>query len=149
MLRILSRGIFYITWPASWLRIWGSSRARIVIRYGDDVLFVLPRIGVGKWQLPGGGIRRGESAQVAAIREVREELRLELNIDALKLVGRQEIVEDAIPYNATLLHYDYQQRPTVKLQRFESSAFCLMSLDDALRRSDVSFASKTLLRLAH
>lgn len=147
MLRAFRRGVFYFLWPVLWLYMRASKRARIVIRHGDDVLFVMPRIGTGKWQLPGGGIKRGESAQAAAIREVNEELRLELDIDMLKLVDRQEVVEDHIPYNATLLHYDYQQQPTVRLQRFENSAFRWMSLEDALHRVDVSSASKTLLQL--
>jgi len=55
-----------------------TSRVYIFIIYKDEVLLVKNWFGEQQWQLPGGGRRRGESADTAIRREVHEELRIEL-----------------------------------------------------------------------
>ncbi|MEA2251163.1 MAG: hypothetical protein QOC78_3467 [Solirubrobacteraceae bacterium] len=48
---------------------------KCVVREGDAVLFVRHAYGDRRvWELPGGGVRRGEEPSVAAAREAREEL---------------------------------------------------------------------------
>ena len=52
---------------------------KCVVREGDAVLFVRHAYGDrGCWELPGGGIKRGEEPRDAAAREAREELGLDL-----------------------------------------------------------------------
>jgi 8-oxo-dGTP pyrophosphatase MutT (NUDIX family) len=63
---------------------WRTARPRTrgvkcVVRDGDAVLFVRHAYGDRRsWELPGGGIKRGEEPRDAAAREAREELGLEL-----------------------------------------------------------------------
>jgi 8-oxo-dGTP pyrophosphatase MutT (NUDIX family) len=48
---------------------------KCVVREGPDVLFVRHSYGDRRaWELPGGGIKRGEAPREAAAREAREEL---------------------------------------------------------------------------
>jgi 8-oxo-dGTP pyrophosphatase MutT (NUDIX family) len=52
---------------------------KCVVREGDAVLFVRHAYGDRRsWQLPGGGIKRGEEPHATAAREAREELGMEL-----------------------------------------------------------------------
>lgn len=53
---------------------------KCVIARGEDVLLVRHTYGRRhQWELPGGGVKRGESPLEAARREIKEELGLELN----------------------------------------------------------------------
>jgi 8-oxo-dGTP diphosphatase len=63
------------------LRVWWHVRAptsdgvKCVVRDGDDAVFVRHTYGDrDAWELPGGGIHRGEAPRAAAAREAREEL---------------------------------------------------------------------------
>ena len=52
---------------------------KCVVRDGDAVVFVRHAYGDRRlWELPGGGIKRGEEPRDAAAREAREELGLDL-----------------------------------------------------------------------
>jgi len=51
-----------------------TRRVRVVIIRGDKILLVKNWFGPGKWQLPGGGVKFGESVYDASIRELQEEL---------------------------------------------------------------------------
>jgi 8-oxo-dGTP pyrophosphatase MutT (NUDIX family) len=52
---------------------------KCVVRVGDAVLFVRHAYGDRRaWELPGGGIKRGEDPRDAAAREAREELGVDL-----------------------------------------------------------------------
>jgi ADP-ribose pyrophosphatase YjhB (NUDIX family) len=52
---------------------------KCVVREGDAVLFVRHTYGNRRqWELPGGGIKRGEDPRDTAAREAREELGLDL-----------------------------------------------------------------------
>lgn len=56
-----------------------KSGVKCVITRGDEVLLVRHTYGErGAWDLPGGGIKRGEEPLAAARREMREELGLDI-----------------------------------------------------------------------
>jgi 8-oxo-dGTP pyrophosphatase MutT (NUDIX family) len=65
---------------AYWFLLRPHTRAvKCVVREGDAVLFVRHAYGDrSRWELPGGGIKRGEDARDGAAREAREELGLDL-----------------------------------------------------------------------
>ena len=53
---------------------------KCVVREGDSVVFVRHAYGDRRqWELPGGGIKRGEDPRDTAAREAREELGLDLD----------------------------------------------------------------------
>jgi ADP-ribose pyrophosphatase YjhB (NUDIX family) len=59
---------------------------RCLVEHEGRVLLIRNPYGPMKWDLPGGGVRRGEESQRAASREVREEVGVTLS--GLRLLGR-------------------------------------------------------------
>ena len=67
------------------LRVWWQIRrpkkrgVKCVLTRGHQVLLVQHTYGTPEWDLPGGGVKRGEQPSDAARREIREELGLDLS----------------------------------------------------------------------
>lgn len=75
-MRLIGRIVFWCSWPLLWFVMPLTRRVRVAILHDNKVLVVKNLIGPNKWDLPGGGIKSGETAEVAARRELIEELRL-------------------------------------------------------------------------
>jgi 8-oxo-dGTP pyrophosphatase MutT (NUDIX family) len=72
--------VAYMGLRVYWFLLRPHTRAvKCVVREGDAVLFVRHAYGDRRcWELPGGGIKRGEDPRAGAAREAREELGLDL-----------------------------------------------------------------------
>lgn len=92
MLVLMRQIIFWILWPFIWLYAPIRLRVRAVILYKNQLVVVKNKFGAGRWQLPGGGIKTGENAKVASIREVKEELAIDLSQSQIKLLGGPRVV---------------------------------------------------------
>lgn len=57
----------------------------------------------GKWVIPGGGIRFGESIQQAGLRELKEETNLDA--DVVKLIGHKEIINIPGNYHRVVFYH--------------------------------------------
>lgn len=91
ILQFLGRLAYRCGWPAFWIYFRRDrGRTRVILERGDEVLFVKQWVGDGRWQLPGGGMHKGEPALVGAIRELAEETGVRLREDQLLPVGRAE-----------------------------------------------------------
>jgi 8-oxo-dGTP diphosphatase len=81
-----------------------------VIRDGEKILITLRKEGAfmaGRWEFPGGKVEKGEKPQQALIREIKEELCVEIKIDKLLYV-KQHIYElsDERKRRVKLLFYE-------------------------------------------
>lgn len=66
-------------------KVFTVPRPRVVLRDEAHRVLLVRHWGSWRnWSLPGGGTKKGESAERAAQREVYEELGLEVNIEALQ-----------------------------------------------------------------
>jgi len=72
------RIVYVLVYPLLWLLNPLRLRAHAIIAHNDEVLVVQERIGWGDWWLPGGGVGHGEEPETAAVREILEELSLEV-----------------------------------------------------------------------
>lgn len=60
---------------------------RVLVRNGEGQILLVHHRGSKQWYLPGGGVKSQESLKEAASRELREETRLHLLPNSLKLFG--------------------------------------------------------------
>lgn len=74
IVRRFGQVFFWLTWPALLVRLGLSRRVRVAVVHDGKVLLLRRWYSAGSWQLPGGGLKRGEEAVTAACRELSEEL---------------------------------------------------------------------------
>ncbi len=80
--------VFFCAWVAFWVYFKvGRGRTRVLLINDDRVLVMKQWISPGKWNLPGGGLHKGEDPKVGAARELREETSLQLDPRQLRFIG--------------------------------------------------------------
>ena len=83
----LARVINFVGHPIKMMALHNSKRTRVIICTDESILLQRTSVGSQQWNLPGGGIKSGESAVAAAIREVAEEVGITLLPAQLREVG--------------------------------------------------------------
>lgn len=84
---IFTRALFYVSLAVEWalyvarywiLRALGNGKdiagVRVLLLREGSVVLVRHWLTPGVWTLPGGGVKKGETPEQAAVREIREEL---------------------------------------------------------------------------
>lgn len=95
-----------------------APRVRVVLRSPEgNILLVRTWFGKQRWAFPGGGIAKGETPEVAALRELREETGLILRVDDLKLVD-EIVYTDDFDMKYTLFEAEVAQEKLPKLEWF-------------------------------
>lgn len=99
-----------------WLvsRVHKTTRPRVAIIYGDEVL-VVRNWGDRKWSLPGGGAHRGEEPKRAAVRECKEELGVEIPPEELEFV----MILEQKTYFAPVYSWKPDKKPLITAQKME------------------------------
>ena len=119
--------IYWFARPAIYLLMHRSRRSRVVIRHGGEVLLIKSNFGEQKWGLPGGGIKRSETPEQSAVREVREEVGIVLEPQKLAFLAEHRSGFGPLnwPY-VDLIFYSYElaSKPkSLRLQAFEVSEY--------------------------
>jgi len=111
----LGRIAYWSVWPGSWLYLRGSRRARLLLICGDEVLLVNNWLGAGKWNLPGGGLHKGEDPKLGLLREVFEETGIRLGPAGLRLLAEEPYRIHGFRYNCSYYTaYVRSKPPTVR-----------------------------------
>lgn len=137
----LFRGTYLLCKPAIYMLLHRSRRTRVIIRYDEEILLIRSNFGEQKWGLPGGGIKRHETAEQSAVRETFEETGIKLNQDKLEFLTTQRsgFGRFGWPY-VTLLFYGYtlSERPaSLNLQRFEVSEYKWFNINTLLLSNEI------------
>ncbi len=75
----IEKVIHLAAYPVIFGALYGSRRTRVIVLRADEILLVKPWLNYGCWTLPGGGIKKYETIEAAAVREVREETGIQLD----------------------------------------------------------------------
>lgn len=84
--------LFFMLWPLVWFYAPLRVRVRVMIVQQGKILLVKNWFGPGQWQLPGGGMKFGESMKAAAVRELKEELKVDVGQVHLRQLTEQPVI---------------------------------------------------------
>lgn len=121
MVKQCSTICFWLLWPVALFWVGGSRRVRIAVLSEGDVLCIQSYCRPHRWQLPGGGIKRGESVEQAAVRELREETGLELDETSISIGQEESIKESGISYHMYPCVAQLQSKSKLSKKPFETA----------------------------
>lgn len=122
--------VFWLTWPVTYTLVSGTVRTRVLIVAGDEVLLAKVWHGTGQWGLPGGGVNRGESLEDAAVREVSEEVGVQINNKDLRDLGQGRHRVYGIPYTGQYYLVQLDERCNAVAKMPEISEIAWVNIDN-------------------
>lgn len=140
---IIGRVVAWCVSPASHFVLRRTKRAYALLVVGDEVLLIKNWLGSGEWRLPGGGIHRGETAEETIVRELREELSIDVDNDLPNPVWLDDMI--GFKYACFLLCLD--TKPNIKKRATEITEYRWFPLSlaaETLSKRDGPLASYLL-----
>lgn len=111
----LGKTLYVLALPASRFWLGKTRRVYVLVRSADKVLVVKNWFSRQLWQMPGGGIKRTETAEAAAVREIHEELGIKLDSSGLKPLLKDKWQTDRLNHNYRIFLADLKNpAPVVK-----------------------------------
>lgn len=101
---IMGKLLFIILWPLVWFYAPLRVRVRVLVTDGEKALLVKNWFGPRSWQLPGGGMKYGETVLQTAQRELKEEVGIELSEKMFIKLTSQPM---AVKQYGLLMRYHY------------------------------------------
>lgn len=111
--------MFWCTWPALWVYLYGSKRTRLLIVVDGEFLVLRGWLGAGNWNLPGGGLHKGENPLAGLLREVQEETGLKFAIQDVKPLLKGQYHEYGFRFSYDCYALELPNKPEIKMQRGE------------------------------
>ena len=119
LLETLGRIAYWCAWPGLFVFLRNSERTRAVIAHGDEILVVRSWLSDGRWELPGGGLHRGEAIRRGTLREIREETGLTLRHEQLRFLGQAEARSHGFGFLVHTYAVELKKKPQLTRQRHE------------------------------
>lgn len=111
------RLLFWTAWPALFVWLYFTTRTRVLVIVGDQILIVKGWLSSGKWGLPGGGVHIGEDPEVAALRELREETGITVKKGKLRFLRKAAAKDDhRLKYQYHAFSLELPKKPPLKRQ---------------------------------
>lgn len=117
---LCGRSLFWILRP-----VWSiyfklaPKRSRIFVISGDKLLLLRPWLSNGSWGLPGGGVKRGESIEASACRELFEEVGICAELKDLQPLGAYTHETNGLKFDAHFFLLILDEVSRLKLRRYE------------------------------
>lgn len=142
--KTIGRVVFWVTWPLLLIYLRIGKRTRVCIVSGDKVVVLKGWLGQGKWDLPGGGLHRGEKSVDGAIREVREETGLELSPSQFRFIGSGQIKKHGLKFDYDKFIVNLFEQLPLKPQHFEIVDLAWIPIGELDKNNASSVALKLL-----
>lgn len=113
------RIVYWLTWPGLKLFLQRTTRTRALIEHNDEIVVTKSWLGNGKWSLPGGGVKRGESVEDALIREIKEEVGLIVTKGQLSKRANMTYRQNGIEFSFLLFDVSIAHKLAVRPDRSE------------------------------
>jgi len=128
----LGRLAYWLTSPLLFLvSMTAQPRVRVIIVDNEGrVLLVRNWFGRQRWALPGGGVKRHEPPVKAALRELREEVSLDLGEDELSPLGSIEKYDPSTPFAVTIFSAELPAETVVYRHPLEIIETCWVHPDE-------------------
>lgn len=111
--------LFWLCWPALSVYLHRTHRTRVIVRAGGQILLVKSWLSDGCWKLPGGGLHYGEAPATGAVRELREEVGLEMLPERLVELATEVLDVRGLRFTCTYFLADIDKMGIVQEQRIE------------------------------
>ncbi len=111
--------VFWLSWPALWVYLYRTKRTRLLIVSGGEFLVLRGWLGAGNWNLPGGGLHKGEELLTGLLREVQEETGLAFAKEQIKPLLKGLYHEYGFRFTYDCYVLELPQKPEIKKQRWE------------------------------
>lgn len=132
--QLVGRVIYWVALPALFVYLLIGKRTRVIICVDDEFLVVKGWLGSGGWQLPGGGLHRGEVSVCGALRELYEETGLHLIADDLALVQADVWSRGWFRFRFDVYVARLDHKPVITLQTGELVDYGWLPLSSASER---------------
>ncbi len=112
----LGKNLHHVLLP--FLRFGKEKRVRVVVLTDDQhILLIRNWFGHQNWSLPGGGVRKGEAAKGAIVRELHEETGLSVKLDRVNYLKPYVCRESSAPFEADVYYTIVSKRPRLSKQK--------------------------------
>lgn len=131
--KLFGHVIYWLTRPIQIPFLARGLRAYVAIMVGDELLIVRNWLSDGRWSLPGGGIKRGESKLLAAKRELMEEIALHINPDDLTVLGQgsKKLIIGSRKY--VILRLEVAIKPQVLINPLEITGYRWLKISEVTK----------------
>lgn len=151
ILRFLGKAAFFVGWPVWYLHFrLRPHRSRVLVVCDGQVLLIRGWLGDGAWSLPGGGIKNGESITAASVRELKEEVGIDVPESSVRSLGSYRHKAGGISYQAECGVIELEEKPNLHLQWYEiadAKWFALSDVKGRMLGKDAAYALKQYLPL--
>ena len=132
--------------------------AHVLIQSGDDYLLIkrseikrgFPNVYPTYWDIPGGGVEKGELPRDGALRECIEEIGVRLDKDSLELIHEDSQLDTSKDTVFTRLVYKAEwvgEKPIIRLDPEEHTHFKCVTMAQALEEKLVPYLREIFERL--
>lgn len=118
-MKFLGRLSFILSLPLLRAYLRRSRRAYGLIVCGNEVVLVKGWLGRQKWQFPGGGTRHGETSPETIVREIKEEVGLDIDSKSLKYISSGRWQTDGLGHDYDFYLCKFPSKKSLKTRRPE------------------------------
>lgn len=129
----LGEAAYWLAYPALFVYMYRSKRTRIIAHADGRILAVKGWMGQGHWNLPGGGVHKGEGLAAGAVRELAEETGLEVNPESLQHVHTTRVKDtNGLRYTEIFFTLELPETAPLQGQKWEITEAVWMPWKDFL-----------------